>query len=52
MSRKNKIDLINKLKEIQKSENKKKPTKNKTNPFIVLFLVAIVISVLYSFFNT
>ncbi|EKE27773.1 MAG: hypothetical protein ACD_3C00154G0016 [uncultured bacterium (gcode 4)] len=53
MNKKNKIDLIDKIKEIQKMD-KKKPAKkkNKTNPFIVLFLVAIVISVLYGFFNT
>ncbi|MDD2566017.1 MAG: ATP-dependent zinc metalloprotease FtsH [Candidatus Gracilibacteria bacterium] len=52
MSKKNKIDLISKLKQIQKLDNKKKSNKKKSNPFIVLFLVAIVISVLYSFLNT
>lgn len=53
-NKKDKIDLIKKLKEIQKvqkSQQKKKKS-NKSNPFIVLFLVAILVAVIYSFVNT
>lgn len=50
MTKKWKIDLISKLREIKwKEKNYKK--KKKTNPFIVLFLVAIVIAALYWFLN-
>ena len=50
-NKKNKIDLVEKIKEIQKKENKKKKTKW-TNPFIMLFLLAIVISLFYTFFTS
>ncbi|EKE26568.1 MAG: hypothetical protein ACD_4C00240G0001 [uncultured bacterium (gcode 4)] len=50
-NKKNKIDLVEKIKEIQKKENKKKKTKW-TNPFIMLFLLAIVISLFYAFFTS
>lgn len=42
MKKKEKIDLIDKLKQLQKSENNKK--NNKSNPFIVLFFVAVIIA--------
>ncbi|EKD65962.1 MAG: hypothetical protein ACD_49C00073G0005 [uncultured bacterium (gcode 4)] len=54
VTKKDKIDLIKKLKEIQKTQktdNKKKKWK-KNNPFIALFLVAILVAVIYSFVNT
>lgn len=45
MAKKDKIDLVEKLKEVKKKENKK----NKwTNPFIILFLIAILIALIYS----
>lgn len=51
MTKKGKIDLIDKLKKIQKLDEKKGNWK-KSNPFITLFLVAIAIALVYSFFAT
>ncbi|MDD2486764.1 MAG: ATP-dependent zinc metalloprotease FtsH [Candidatus Gracilibacteria bacterium] len=48
-NKKNKIDLVEKLKDLKKQENKKKKGKN---PFIMLFITAIIIAVIYSFFST
>lgn len=51
MANKNKINLINKLKEINKFDNKKKVNNKKgSNPFVVILLVAIIISLLYGIF--
>lgn len=46
MSKKNKIDLNDKLKEIQKLEKKKK--RRKWNPYAVLFVIAVILTLLVS----
>jgi len=52
MTKKGKIDLIDKLKKIQKLDSNKKWNGKKSNPFVALFLIAILIAVIYSFFAT
>lgn len=49
MKKKNKIDLINTLKEIKKTEKKSGKKNKKTNPFIALILVAIIVALIFSF---
>jgi len=49
MTKKNKIDLIEKLKKIQKMEWNKKKWPNKSSPFLVVLFIAIILATYYLF---